>query len=84
MRRFVITVLRTIGRGAERLQIEWLKLGRFRDKGLGTSANQGEYYCFHIFFYLLVFPFESHRRASGSGELIVILYVLSRKLMENA
>ena len=84
MRRFVATVLRAIGRGAERRQIEWLKLGRFRDKRLGASANQGEYYCFHIFLYLLLFPFGSQLRASGSGEIVVIPYVLSRKLMENA
>ena len=50
MRRPATVVLPTVIGTAERLQIEWLKLGRFRNERLFASADQGKYYCFHNFF----------------------------------
>jgi hypothetical protein len=73
-----------VDRTAERMQIEWLKFGRFSNKRLLASANQGEYYCFHIFSSLLVLTFGRQHYASGSCEIIVIFYVLSRNLMDSA
>jgi hypothetical protein len=34
---------------SQRLQIEWLKFSRLRNKRLVTCTDQREYYCFHMF-----------------------------------